>query len=161
MITTSPLCGLLASCGVWDSVVMMCRLNCPTACGILVPHPGIEPKSFALEGGFLTTEPSGKSLINHFKVTFNTFTVLCNNNLYLVSRQFNHPKEEPLSSHSSFLFPLALETARLLPVSVDWSILDSAISPEGNSERQAFSLDLWRQRMHKHGCGILLHVYTR
>ena len=52
-------------------------------------------------------------------LVFSTVTVLCNNYLYLVLRQFNHPKEEPLSSHSSFLFPLALETARLLPVSVD------------------------------------------
>ena len=32
------------------------------ACGILVPRPGIEPASSALEGGFLTTGPPGKSL---------------------------------------------------------------------------------------------------
>ena len=116
---TSPLCGLLASCGLQDSIVVMFRLSCPAACRILVPHPETEPRSLALEGGFLTTGPSGKSLINHFKVTFNIFTVLCNYYLYLVSRQFNHPKEEPLSSHSPFLFPLALETTRLLPFSMD------------------------------------------
>ena len=32
------------------------------ACGILVPQPGIEPISPALEGKFLTTGPPGKSL---------------------------------------------------------------------------------------------------
>ena len=32
------------------SVVVAHRLNCPTACGILVPWPGIEPMSPALEG---------------------------------------------------------------------------------------------------------------
>ena len=34
----------------------------PQACGILVPTPGIEPRSSALEGRFLTTGPWGKSL---------------------------------------------------------------------------------------------------
>ena len=37
-------------------------LNCPTACGILVPQPGIEPTSPTLQGGFLTTGPPGKFL---------------------------------------------------------------------------------------------------
>ena len=37
-------------------------LSCPKACGILVPQPGMEPESSALEGGFVTTGPSGKSL---------------------------------------------------------------------------------------------------
>ena len=55
--------GLHSSCGVWalehvDSVV--------AACGILVPRPGIEPASPALEGGFLTTGPPGKSQGPHF-----------------------------------------------------------------------------------------------
>ena len=31
---------------------------CPTACGILVPQPGVEPASPALEGGFLTHQKS-------------------------------------------------------------------------------------------------------
>ena len=39
----------------------MCRLSCLTACGILVPQPGIQPACPALEGGFLTTGPPGKS----------------------------------------------------------------------------------------------------
>ena len=32
------------------------------ACGILIPEPGIKPTTLALEGGFLTTGPPGKSL---------------------------------------------------------------------------------------------------
>ena len=31
------------------------------ACGVLVPQPGMEPMSPALQGGFLTIEPPGKS----------------------------------------------------------------------------------------------------
>ena len=37
-------------------------LSCPTACGILVSQPGIEPTFPALAGGFLTPGPPGKSL---------------------------------------------------------------------------------------------------
>ena len=43
------------------SVVAVRELSCPTAWGILVLQPGIEPASPALEGGFLTTGPPGKS----------------------------------------------------------------------------------------------------
>ena len=43
---------------------MACGLSCPAACGILVPRPGIEPVSPALEGGFLTTGPPGKSHVS-------------------------------------------------------------------------------------------------
>ena len=45
------------------SVVVAQGLSCPVAYGILVPRPGIEPVSPALEGGFLTTGPPGKSPI--------------------------------------------------------------------------------------------------
>ena len=45
----------------WASLVVVHGLSCPTACGILVPRPGIEPTSPALEGGFSTTGPPGKS----------------------------------------------------------------------------------------------------
>ena len=63
-------CGFsLSSCGTWApermgsvvcgmralSVVVVCGLSCPATCGILVPQPGIEPMSTALEGGFFTT----------------------------------------------------------------------------------------------------------
>ena len=43
------------------SVAASCEPRCPAACGILVVWPGIEPVSLALESGFLTTRPSGKS----------------------------------------------------------------------------------------------------
>ena len=42
-----------------SSLAAVLRLSCPMAHGNLVPGPRIEP---ALEGGFLTTGPSGKSL---------------------------------------------------------------------------------------------------
>ena len=44
-----------------SSVVVARGLSCPTACGILVPQPEIEPVSPALEGRFFTTGPPGKS----------------------------------------------------------------------------------------------------
>ena len=44
----------------WTAVVAPHRLSCPEACGILIPGPGIEPVSPALQGGFLTTGLSGK-----------------------------------------------------------------------------------------------------
>ena len=53
-------CGL-SSCGTWAPEVAACQLSFPVVCGILVPQPGIEPASPALEGRFLTTLPPGKS----------------------------------------------------------------------------------------------------
>ena len=44
------------------SVVRVHGLSFHEACGILVPQPGIEPASPALEGRFFTTEPPGKFL---------------------------------------------------------------------------------------------------
>ena len=44
------------------SVVMALRLSCSAAYGILVPGPGIEPMSPALQGGLLTIGPPRKSL---------------------------------------------------------------------------------------------------
>ena len=51
-----------------DPVVAVRGLICPVACEILVPRPGIEPSSTALEGGFLTTGPPGKSPCDCFCV---------------------------------------------------------------------------------------------
>ena len=64
-------CGLLSSCGEQatertGSVVAARGISCPATCGIFVRQPGIESTSPALEGGFLTTGPPGKSL----KVSF-------------------------------------------------------------------------------------------
>ena len=39
-------------------------LSCPAAGGILIPGPGIEPRSPALVGRFLITGPSGMSLLH-------------------------------------------------------------------------------------------------
>ena len=49
-------------CGEQASLVVVWGLRCPVACGILIPRPGIGPSSPALEGGFLTARPPGKSL---------------------------------------------------------------------------------------------------
>ena len=47
---------------------MACGLSCSVGCGILVLWPGIELASPALESGFLTTGPPGKSLIKLFLI---------------------------------------------------------------------------------------------
>ena len=44
------------------SVVVLGRLSCSMSGGILAPRPGTDPVSPALQGGFLTTGPLGKSL---------------------------------------------------------------------------------------------------
>ena len=51
----------LSSCGAHG-------LSCPSACGILVPWPRIEPASPALEGRFFTTGPPGKSAVPTLKI---------------------------------------------------------------------------------------------
>ena len=53
----------LGLCSLWHagSLVEARGLSCPKACGILVPQPGIEPTSPALEGRFFTTGLPGKS----------------------------------------------------------------------------------------------------
>ena len=55
-------------CGTWalslrheGSIVVARGLSSPEACGILSPQTGIKPMSPALEGGFFTTGPPGKS----------------------------------------------------------------------------------------------------
>ena len=56
-----PRCRAQAA-GSQASAVLVHGLRCPEVCVVLVPGPGIEPMSPALEGGFLTTGPPGKSL---------------------------------------------------------------------------------------------------
>ena len=46
------------------SLAVVRGLRCSVACGILVPQPGIEPESPALQGRFLTTRPLGKSPVD-------------------------------------------------------------------------------------------------
>ena len=55
-----------SSSGVQASVVVVAHsalygLSCPSACGILVPQPGIEPMSPELQDEFLSTGPPRKS----------------------------------------------------------------------------------------------------
>lgn len=64
----APGCEGFSSCSTWAQqlqhlglVVAVHGLSCPSACGILVPLPGIEPVSSALAGGFLTPGSPGKS----------------------------------------------------------------------------------------------------
>ena len=45
---------------------MVEELSCSAVCRILVPQPGIEPVSPALQGGSLTTGLPGKSLMCFF-----------------------------------------------------------------------------------------------
>ena len=49
-----------------SSVVAACGLSCPAAPEILVPRPGIEPTSPALEGRFFTTGPPWESPLTFF-----------------------------------------------------------------------------------------------
>ena len=54
---------VLAADRLWSvgSVIVACRLSCFLSCGVLVPQPGIELMSPALQGRLLTTGPPGKS----------------------------------------------------------------------------------------------------
>ena len=63
----------LSSCSTWaleheGSVAAELRLSYPEVCGILVPWPGIEPESLALQGRLLITGPPGKSPILAFRL---------------------------------------------------------------------------------------------
>lgn len=48
---------------------VVCGPSCSVTRGTLVPQPGLEPKSPALEGGLLTPGPRGKSLLLHLCFT--------------------------------------------------------------------------------------------
>ena len=55
-------CGALAA-EYTGSTVAARGLRYSVACGIIVPQPGIKPRSPALQGRFLTTGPPGRSLV--------------------------------------------------------------------------------------------------
>ena len=60
--TQTPHCSVQASLAVAQgSLVSMCELSCPTACGILVPWPEVKPTFHILEGEFFTAGPPEKS----------------------------------------------------------------------------------------------------
>ena len=80
-------CSVPASLWLWHVglVVVAHRLSCPVACGILIPRPGIEPMSPALEGWFLTTGPPGKSqMLSIFSCACWPFVYLLWKNVYQV-----------------------------------------------------------------------------
>ena len=56
---------------VWAQQLAVHGLSCSSAYGILVPQSGIKPVSSALQGGFLTTGPPGKSVFS-----FSTLSVV-------------------------------------------------------------------------------------
>lgn len=59
-------------------------------------------------------------------MTFNTLTVLYNHHLCLIPECFISPKGDPvpIRSHSPPCLPQPLAITNLLPVSVDWPVLD-------------------------------------
>ena len=82
---------LLSSCALrvfslqlWHVGSVVCGMRAPllrhtglvalrhVGCGILVPRPGIEPASPALEGGFFTTGPPGKSRLHSLLIQKST-----------------------------------------------------------------------------------------
>ena len=65
----------LSSCSAQSSLLVVHRLSGSIVCAILVPQPGIEPECPALEGGFLTTGPPGKSHFVYF------YSVACDSSL--------------------------------------------------------------------------------
>ena len=64
---------------MWASLVAVHGLlsSCPKTCEILVPWPGIEPVSPALEDRVLTPGPAGKPLPFQFLPTFQNLLKLC------------------------------------------------------------------------------------
>ena len=51
------------------SAFVVHRLSCPLAQGVFVLKPGIKIMSLALEGGFLTIRPPGKSQVEVFDIS--------------------------------------------------------------------------------------------
>ena len=60
----------LSGCGTWARSCGAWVHSPPTAGGILVPLPAIEPVFPAFEGGFLTTGPPWKSLFDVWFLRF-------------------------------------------------------------------------------------------
>ena len=70
-LAASSLSCFMQYLSLWHSasLVTVHGLNCSEPHGILVPGPGIEPMSPALQGGFLTTGPPGRSLEKFLKLS--------------------------------------------------------------------------------------------
>ena len=54
---------------LWDSLGKNAGVGCHFLLQEIKPDPGIKPASPALEGGFFTTEPTGKPIMEYYSVT--------------------------------------------------------------------------------------------
>ena len=77
------------SCDVLPSLVVARRLSCLKAYEILVPWPGIDPMSLALEGRFLTSDPPEKS--QHFLLRI--YLYCCPSRRFIASDTVGHSRE--------------------------------------------------------------------
>ena len=75
--------------------------TCSTACGILVPQPGMEPVSSALQGRFLTTGPPRKSQSLDLSVLFERWSLQSQKNSSVLL-----PSSNPLPINFFFLSQL-------------------------------------------------------
>ena len=122
------------------SLVVVHRLSCPMACGTLVPQPGMEPVSSALEGGFLTTGPPGKSLYN----TFRLHSLLATSALFLPG---HHRCPSPSSICNELLtgFPVSalgptIPSPHWIKSSLGWMCITPCPSPANPLLHAAFLL---------------------
>ena len=88
----------------YGSQVVALGLSCPMAFGILVPLPGIESMSPALQGGFITTGSPGKSLL--------PFLYLC---LFVLPRSMPHLSWHLRLSLKKFFFTYLVLMVPSLP----------------------------------------------
>ena len=73
LVATRAIC--VVPCGIFrfgaQTLAAMHGLSCSAACGTLVPQPGIEPASLALQGRFFMAGPPGKShqALNRYRIS--------------------------------------------------------------------------------------------
>ena len=73
-----------------DSLIAACGLSCSAAWEILVPQPGIEPTTLALQDWFLITGPPEKSQ-NPYFLKHPQFLFTCRTITWLLFFFFSHP----------------------------------------------------------------------
>ena len=64
----------LADCAAWAPVVAVPRAHCSIARGILIPGPGIEPVSSALQGRFFNHWTTTREVPTFFNISITTLT---------------------------------------------------------------------------------------
>ena len=95
------------------------------ACGILVPQPGIEPGTPALEAGVLTRGLSGRSLSSIFPCVFRRRAERCNRKAWLLTAL---PRSESLD-HEGCLHPLISVSEPPSPHLLNGDICDVPFPP--------------------------------